>query len=155
MLPSLYEIRNNRDVGHVGGDVDPSFMDSSYAVAAASWLLAELIRTFHSLSVEDATRAVAHLTELKTPAVWVDEEVRRVLKPGISLPNQCLLLIASCGTAATVEKLASWTEASNKSYLRKVVKKLHSARMIEAANPDSSIKLLPGGAEAVRKLLSS
>lgn len=28
MLPVLYEIRNNRNVGHVGGDVDPNHMDS-------------------------------------------------------------------------------------------------------------------------------
>src|SRR5579859_6539892 len=28
MLMSLYEIRNNRGVGHVGGDVDPNHMDS-------------------------------------------------------------------------------------------------------------------------------
>ena len=27
-LPSLYEIRNNRGVGHVGGDVDPNHMDA-------------------------------------------------------------------------------------------------------------------------------
>ena len=28
LLPALYEIRNNRGVGHVGGDVDPNHMDA-------------------------------------------------------------------------------------------------------------------------------
>lgn len=29
MLIALYEIRNNRGVGHVGGDVDPNLMDAN------------------------------------------------------------------------------------------------------------------------------
>jgi hypothetical protein len=29
MLPALYDIRNNRGVGHVGGDVDPNLMDAT------------------------------------------------------------------------------------------------------------------------------
>jgi hypothetical protein len=155
ILPALYEIRNNRDVGHVGGDVDPNFMDSSFAVEAASWLMAELIRVFHSTTTEVAKRAVDELTQLKTPAVWVDEEVRRVLDPSLSLASQCLLLIASAGKTATVFKLAAWTETSNKTYLRKVLKTLHKARKIEAADPDVSIRLLPAGAAEVRKLLES
>src|ERR1700683_4834624 len=36
LLPPLYEIRNNRNVGHVGGDVDPNFMDSSTVLSMAS-----------------------------------------------------------------------------------------------------------------------
>ena len=153
ILPGLYEIRNNRDVGHVGGDVDPNFMDSSYAIAASSWLMAELIRVFHSISTVAAKRAVDDLTQLRSPAVWVDEEIRRVLDPTMSLANECLLLIASAGNSATVSKLATWTETSNKAYLRKVVGVLHKSRKIEAADPEKGIKLLPGGATDVRKLL--
>jgi len=36
LLPALYEIRNNRNVGHVGGDVNPNFMDSTAVVSMAS-----------------------------------------------------------------------------------------------------------------------
>jgi hypothetical protein len=39
-LTSLYEVRNNRGVGHVGGDVDSNHMDSSlsYRPATGFWL---------------------------------------------------------------------------------------------------------------------
>lgn len=153
MLPALYEIRNNRDVGHVGGDVDPNFMDSSFSIAACSWIMAELIRVFHALSTTEAKRAVDDLTQLRTPAVWVDDEVRRVLDPSMKLADQCLLLIASAGKTANVNKLATWTETSNKTYLRKVIRELHRSRQIEAANPEQSIKLLPAGSANVRALL--
>lgn len=52
VLPSLYEIRNNRGVGHAGGDVDPNFMDATAVYGMASWTLAELIRIFHGLSTK-------------------------------------------------------------------------------------------------------
>ena len=40
MLPALYDIRNNRGVGHVGGDVDPNLMDATAVYSSASWILA-------------------------------------------------------------------------------------------------------------------
>ena len=36
VIPFLYEIRNNRGVGHVGGDVDPNFMDATAVVNTCS-----------------------------------------------------------------------------------------------------------------------
>jgi hypothetical protein len=35
MLTALYEIRNNRNVGHVGGDVDPNHMDAGVEIGRA------------------------------------------------------------------------------------------------------------------------
>src|SRR6266478_1494776 len=37
MLPALYEVRNNRRVGHVGGDVDPNHMDSVAVLSTCNW----------------------------------------------------------------------------------------------------------------------
>jgi hypothetical protein len=48
MLIALYEIRNNRGVGHVGGDVDPNLVDATAVVAMSKWTVAELIRVFHA-----------------------------------------------------------------------------------------------------------
>ena len=39
---ALYEIRNNRNVGHVGGDVDPNHMDAVCVLQMAKWIMAEL-----------------------------------------------------------------------------------------------------------------
>src|SRR5205814_651141 len=41
VLVGLYEIRNNRGVGHVGGDVDANHMDATYVLHAAQWVMAE------------------------------------------------------------------------------------------------------------------
>lgn len=56
MLPILYDIRNNRGVGHVGGDVDPNFLDATAVHTMASWVLSELVRIFHNASVGAGTK---------------------------------------------------------------------------------------------------
>lgn len=105
LLPALYEIRNNRNVGHVGGDVDPNQMDSTAVVQIAGWIMGELIRVFHNVSVSDAQKAVVHLTERKIPLVWQTlDGVKRVLNPKLSIPDQLLILIGTTtGKADTNE----------------------------------------------------
>ena len=78
LLP-LYEIRNNRGVGHVGGDVDPNFLDATAVYGMTSWVLAELIRVFHNVTTKEAQQTVDALVERKHPLVWQVEGIKRVL----------------------------------------------------------------------------
>jgi len=43
LLPALFELRNNRGVGHAGGDVDPNHMDATLALTSCNWVLCELV----------------------------------------------------------------------------------------------------------------
>lgn len=81
MLIALYEIRNNRGVGHVGGDVDPNFMDATAVVAMSKWVVAELIRVFHAVPVDEAQRLVDSLVERTVPVIWRVSNAVRVLEP--------------------------------------------------------------------------
>src|ERR1700682_786330 len=77
MLLALYEIRNNRNVGHVGGEVDPNHMDAVCVLQMSKWLVAELVRIFHTCSVQEATVVVDALVEREVPLVWkVGERMR-------------------------------------------------------------------------------
>jgi hypothetical protein len=69
-LVALYEIRNNRGVGHTGGDVDPNFMDATAVYGMASWTLAELVRIFHGVSTQEAQETADVLVERKLTLVW-------------------------------------------------------------------------------------
>lgn len=151
ILPALYEIRNNRDSGHVGGEVSSNEMDATYAVGASSWILCELIRVFHNAKIEEAQQAVRQVSELKTPAIWASGSNRRVLLDGLKLEDEILLLTASAGSCS-VEDLIQWTETSNPTYLRKVLKKLHSSRLLEASDC-KAIHVTPKASNRVRGLL--
>jgi hypothetical protein len=156
MLPALYEIRNNRDVGHVGGDVNPNHMDAEAVLAMASWVMAELVRVFHSLPVTEAQSAVDLLVERKLPLIWSNGEVKRILRLGLALKEQIMLLAASEFKKVSALDVFKWTEYGNRSHFNKTLRQLHQARMIELDETAWTIEVLPPGtdftSELVRKL---
>jgi len=95
MLPALYEVRSNRNVGHTGGDVDPNHMDSVAVLSICNWIMGELVRVYHSLSVSEAQAVVDALAEVRIPVIWTNGNVKRVLNPSLKLHEQ-ILLLASC-----------------------------------------------------------
>jgi hypothetical protein len=153
LLPALYEIRNNRNVGHVGGDVNPDFMDSSFVVSASSWIMAELIRVLHGLDTKEAQRIADDLSERRIPLVWKSGDLRRVLRVGLSLKDQVLLLLASTVTRTPLESLFTWSGYKDMNYFRRCIRELHSNRLIEFHESAGEVELLPPGAEYVAKLV--
>lgn len=154
LLPALYEVRNNRNVGHVGGDINPDFMDSSLVVAAVSWVIAELVRIFHGLSTEEAQRVVDDLSERRIPLVWKSGDLRRVLDPKLPLKDQILLLVGSANARVPLEELLRWTGCKTEKYFRRCVKELHEDRLIEHHVASGEVEILPPGAEYVTGLLA-
>ncbi len=149
LLVALYEIRNNRGVGHVGGDVDPNGMDARIVLEGAKWVVAELVRVFHSVSTEEATEAVEQLTERTLPIVWEIGDTRRVLDPTLSTKDQVLLLLYSCRVPATVADLFSWTEHSHTTRFKNILTGLHKARLIEFDRASGRCSLTPVGTQHV------
>jgi hypothetical protein len=122
MLVALYEIRNNRGVGHVGGDVDPNHMDAVAVVYMAKWLVAELVRIFHGVDTTTASEIVDALVEREIPIVWeVDEKKKRVLSANMSRPRKTLLLLYATPGPVLDSTLAEWVENPNLSNYRRDV----------------------------------
>jgi hypothetical protein len=155
LLPALYEIRNNRGVGHVGGDVDPNHMDATAVLSMSSWVMAELIRVLHNLSIDDAQQLVDAIAERRIPLVWTGDQVKRVLDPKLSLENQVILLIASSPQKVNVTDLLSWCNAKNKTYFMKVLRGMHKRRMLELSENESLVQILPPGSKAVEQLVQA
>ncbi|MBL8100098.1 MAG: hypothetical protein JNK81_13015 [Anaerolineales bacterium] len=152
-LPALYEIRNNRGVGHVGGDVDPNFMDSTAVFATVNWIMAELVRVFHQMTTDEAQKVVNQFAERRIPLVWQIGDVKRVLDPSISLKDQILLLIFSSSSATLYNDLLNWTEYKDKKYFKRLLKDLHKKRFIELSADETSALILPPGASYVEEKL--
>lgn len=154
MLPALYEVRNNRSVGHVGGDVDPNHMDSFVVLSLCSWIMAELVRVFHGVSVADAQKVVDALVEMRIPLVWSGPAgVKRVLRPKLKLKEQLLLLIASSVPDATSEQLLTWVEHRDRKYVMRTIRALHSLRFVEFSEGTGLVTILPPGAEYVQEIV--
>jgi hypothetical protein len=150
LLPVLYDIRNNRGVGHVGGDVDPNFLDATAVYAMASWILAELIRVFHGITTKEAQETVDALIERKLTLIWEVEETKRVLDTTMTNRDQTLLLLYQRPAWVAEKKLLQWIEYSNASVFRKtILRKLHSDRLIEYDEGNGRARISPLGAKDV------
>jgi hypothetical protein len=154
VLVALYEIRNNRNVGHVGGDVDPNHMDGAVVVGMAKWVLAELIRLLHDVDVAEATGVVEALTDREVPIVWETGAIKRVLDPGMSASDSTLVLLYHTGRAEVVRDLLAWTEYGNSTrYRTEVLRALHRGRLVEFDRTSDTVQLTSRGAVEVEARL--
>jgi hypothetical protein len=149
VLVSLYDIRNRRGVGHVGGDVDANHMDAEFVLAAAKWIVAELIRMFHSTDVRTATEVVDALVDRTLPVIWEVDGVKRVLDTSLSLSDQTLLLLYSETSAISEKDLAKYLEQDNLPNYRRVLHRLHGARQVEWNKGTGMVTLGPPGRKHV------
>jgi hypothetical protein len=154
VLPVLYEVRNNRGVGHVGGDVDANHMDAEAVQAMASWVMAELVRIFHGVSTQEARDTIDALVERKSPVIWEVEGVKRVLDPGMNAKDKVQTLLNHSSGWVSETDLFKWVEYSNASMFRRtVLKPLHKERLIEFDVEKGRAKISPRGAQHVDESL--
>lgn len=137
-LVAMYNIRNKRGVGHLGGDVNPNRADASLLVACADWVMAELLRIYYQCSLEEAQMVVDTLVQRRLALVHELEDTKRVLLPSLSYKDQTLLLLASQDPDRVSEiDLLDWIEPKDRSsYRRRILRTLHSERMIEYEEPN-------------------
>lgn len=158
-LVFLYDVRNQRGVGHVGGDVNPNAMDASAVAAIASWVMAELVRIFHNVSTQEAQDTVEALVERKTPMIWEVElgGIKRVLDANMGAKDQVLMLLHHSTGWVSAADLQKWVEYKNPNNFRdNVLCTLHKARLIELDTDGDRAKISPlGVADAEARLLNA
>lgn len=152
---ALYDIRNRRGVGHVGGDVSPNHMDAMYVLASAKWILAELIRVYKGVSTGVARQAVEELSERDIPLIWSSSDAKRVLINGLNKKDETLLLLYSSDSGSSTEKeLLRNTEHSNGTYYRRdVLVPAHKKRLWEYNKTTGVVTLLPPGVKAAEEII--
>lgn len=144
VLPALYEIRNNRDVGHVGGDVAANKMDAQFVRDAATWVLAEFVRVFHAVPVSEAQASVDALVERSNPLVWEHSGKRRVLDPEMSAKDKVLVLLHGLPSGASAAELQEWTKYKV-NFRRQVLEPLEVALLVEADSEWKRVVITPLG----------
>lgn len=155
ILVALYEIRNNRNVGHVGGDVDPNEMDAVAVLYMSRWIMAELVRVFHNVDMETAQKIVEALAERISPALWQVDGKTRILNTALSMKDKTLLLLYCSQKPLDEIALVGWLEHSNPSiYRRDILRKMHSARLVEYNNQTGQVTISPTGIKHVETQLS-
>lgn len=151
----LYTMRNKRGIGHIGGDVDANGIDIATMARTADWVVCELIRINHGLSLEEAQDMVDGISVRQLPTIWEVAGKKRVLKDGLKAKDQALLLLySSPDSAVLLEDLCDWVEYSNpRMFKSTIIKDLHKQRFLEFDTDSESLILSPKGVKYVEENL--
>lgn len=147
VLSLIYTLRNKRGIGHV----EANEVDLSTIVKNADWIIVELIRIYHKLSLEEAQALINSINTKSIPDVWEINGKRRILKQGLDYKEKVLLLTyTDLDNGIAVEDMFDWTEHSNLSVFKKnVLQPLHKKGLIEFDKELNFIHLSPLGIKQV------
>lgn len=123
----ILDVRNKRDVAHVGGEVSPNYSDSLFIVHAADWILTEIVRHYHSCTVDEAAAIVSAINEIKVPIIDKFDGFVRVLDNSLKADKKVLVILYDQQPEKVSEQqLRTWIEYKNPTNFReKVLKPLH------------------------------
>lgn len=148
VLVAVYEIRNNREIGHVGSDVNPNHMDAEFLIRSIKWLVAELVRVFGNLQAEEARKLIESVTERTIHVVWSEGDVKRVLNPSMKMRDRVLVLLYSSQNTAQISQLFKWCGYKNITDFKKKLLALLDKEALVHLNGEA-VTLLPSGVRYV------
>lgn len=131
VLKSIYNIRNKRGVGHLGA-VSPNEMDATLILYSSKWVLGEFLRISSGEGFDPnlAQQAVDEIMERRLELIWKSGDVVRILDSDLSARDQALVLLYDRNLLPE-ETLRSAIEYKNASAFRKILRRLHTERLIE------------------------
>ena len=129
-LKLIYDIRNKRDVAHLGDSIDPNLQDASLVIANMDWVLAEMVRLDHSVSADQAQATIQNLVRREVPAI---EEIdgHPVILADLAPRDQALVLLYRAGASgSSLAELADQLRLARKDNLRSRLLKLDEHKLI-------------------------
>lgn len=152
VLAALYELRNNRAIGHVSGDLSPNHMDAEFFLRGMKWVMGEFVRNYSQLPLNDSHGVVEAVTARTFHMVWATGDVRRVLEPAKTAGQKVLILLYAESKPVPVVQLQTWVEYKNGTdFKRKVLKDLHKKALIHFDARQALAQILPPGQNLVEK----
>lgn len=129
-LRLIYDVRNKRDVAHLGDGIEPNQQDATLVVRNMEWVLAELIRLYNNVSAKEAHGIIVDLVSKDVPLIQVFDGCPRVLKPLKASDHFLVLLYWRGAEGATFEELHAWARAPMRANLRRTLKALDDKDLI-------------------------
>lgn len=151
----LLDVRNKRNVAHVGGEVDPNYSDSLFVSHSVDWILIELIRNYHVNSIDEARKIVESINETKIPVIAEVDGFVRVQNTSLSAELKTLLILYyKQPNKVSDSNLAKWIKYKNISrYRKELLQSLDDKAQIHYEN--GFCTLLPKGIAFVEKNIST
>jgi hypothetical protein len=121
-LRLVYDIRNKRDTAHLSDGIDPNLQDATLVVTVIDWVLAELIRLYHNVPANTASKMVDGIVKRVAPVVQDFNGFLKVLNPKLGVSDHCTVLLYQRGEdGATYAELETWARPAMRANLQRAL----------------------------------
>lgn len=150
----LLDIRNKRDVAHVGGKASPNHSDSLLVCQCADWILTDLIREYGTCTIDVARQMVANINEIKLPIVAEVNGFVRIQNTKLKLQEKVLVVLYyKRPNKVRDSDIAKWVLYTHTSrFSKEILPPMHSDALIHYSG--GQVDLLPLGEAFVEKNIS-
>jgi hypothetical protein len=152
-LRLIYDVRNKRDVAHLGDGIDPNQQDATMVVRNMEWVLAELVRLYHNVSATEAHGIIVDLVSKDVPLIQEFDGFPRVLKQLKASDHFLVLLYWRGLDGATYDELHSWARAPMRANMKRTLKQLDDKDLVHLAGDKYVLTHLGEREVEERKLL--
>ena len=129
-LRLIYDVRNKRDVAHLGDGIDPNEQDATLVIRNMEWVLAELVRLHHGVSPTEAHGIIVDLISKDFPVIQVFDGIPRILKQMRASDHVLVLLYWSGQAGATFDQLCAWARPPMRANLRRTLTALDAKDLL-------------------------
>ena len=88
LLIAVYDIRNNRNIGHANVSILPNHTDAALLLGVVKWLMCELIRNFSNKNID---HLLLQISATINPFYWEEKDRRRILVDGLDMDEEILV----------------------------------------------------------------
>src|ERR1017187_2318137 len=128
-LRLVYDIRNKRDVAHLGDGIDPNLQDATMIASVLDWVLAEFIRLYHNVTANVAQQLVSEIVTRAVPVIQDFNGFPKVLKPNLAVSDDCLVLLYQRGDrGCTFQEIHAWVRPQMRANLGRTLNNLVEAK---------------------------
>jgi hypothetical protein len=147
----LFDVRNRRDVAHVGSDVNPNYSDAKLVCQLADWWLTEFIRVFYQCPINEAQATADRINQVSIPIVTEVDGFVRIQNTRLGMSDRALVALYHRQPEKQRDNdLMAWVQYKNSSRFKTdILTKLHQDALIHYF--DGYCTLLPKGVGYVEK----
>lgn len=139
----IYDIRNNRDTGHLTDGIDPNLQDATLVVGCMDWILAEMVRLAHNVPADQAQAMIADIVKKEVPVIEVFDGKPVVLKDLRPGEHAAAILYWAGSDGLPIGTLKEWTPVPRRKNLRRALDGL--AALYRVYENNGTVKLTQKG----------
>jgi len=141
VLHSLYTFRSKRGGAHIKG-IDPNHIDATYVISACDWVMAELIRLYHTNEEKEIKKIIDSIIDRRVPILEEFGEDLKVLDPSLSVPDKILIILyKKHPNSVSTDELKKWIKTKTFTHINTALKRLDDKGFVYRENKENTITI--------------